>query len=347
MATDADAMALDGPPMAGGQPLAESVADAAAQWLTVLMCDQVTEQQRQRFERWRGEHADHERAWRHIETVRGRLAMLQPAAAYQALVPHAEGDGDATRSRGRRNVLRALFWGGTLGAGVLIAARSEPWRRVAADHRTATGERREIRLDDGTAVTLNTATALDVRFDARQRLLRLVAGEILLASGHARDVRAEDARPLVVETGHGHIRAMGTRFAVRRYAERTQVTVIESAVEVTPRDAFATSRVVRAREQTSFNAAAIDPVVVADDRSTAWLKGQIVADDLPLAAFVDELSRYRPGVLRCAGDVAALRLSGVFPLEDTDRILAILPRVLPVRVRWRTRYWVTVEPAAA
>jgi transmembrane sensor len=43
--------------------------------------------------------------------------------------------------------------------------------------------------------------------------------------------------------------------------------------------------------------------------------------------------------------VASLRFSGVFPLGDTDRILAMLPSVLPVQVRLRTRYWTTVEPA--
>jgi transmembrane sensor len=50
-------------------------------------------------------------------------------------------------------------------------------------------------------------------------------------------------------------------------------------------------------------------------------------------------------VLRIDPQIASLRLSGVFPLADTDRILATLPSVLPVRVQWSTRFWVTVTPA--
>lgn len=71
----------------------------------------------------------------------------------------------------------------------------------------------------------------------------------------------------------------------------------------------------------------------------------MIADELRLDAFVAELERYRPGLLRCDPAVAGLRVSGVFPLDDTDRILAMLPSVLPVRVRQRSRYWVSIQAA--
>ena len=70
-----------------------------------------------------------------------------------------------------------------------------------------------------------------------------------------------------------------------------------------------------------------------------------MADEMRLGEFADELARYRPGVVRCSSEVAGLRISGVFPLDDTDRILASLTDVLPVRVRMRTRYWAAIEPA--
>ena len=64
-----------------------------------------------------------------------------------------------------------------------------------------------------------------------------------------------------------------------------------------------------------------------------------------LADFVQELSRYRPGWLRCDPAVADLRVSGVFQIDDTDRALAAVAHALPVRVERRTRYWVTLIPA--
>ncbi|HBD34979.1 MAG TPA: histidine kinase, partial [Cupriavidus sp.] len=60
------------------------------------------------------------------------------------------------------------------------------------------------------------------------------------------------------------------------------------------------------------------------------------------ADFLAEVDRYRPGRLRCAPDVADLRVSGTFPIADTDRILDALRTALPVRIQFLTRYWTTV-----
>ena len=77
----------------------------------------------------------------------------------------------------------------------------------------------------------------------------------------------------------------------------------------------------------------------------AWLDGLIVTRNMRLGDFLAEVARYRPGFLSCAADIADLRLSGVFRLEDTDRLLAVLPQTLPVQLRYRTRWWVTLERA--
>jgi transmembrane sensor len=122
--------------------------------------------------------------------------------------------------------------------------------------------------------------------------------------------------------------------------------VLESAVEITSGDAPGQSEVLHAGERTTFTRQAIDAAQPASGQDSAWTRGQIVADNMRLADFLAELARYRPGIVRCEGNVANLRVSGVFPLNDPDRILAILPKVLPVQVRLRTRYWVTVEAAS-
>ena len=71
----------------------------------------------------------------------------------------------------------------------------------------------------------------------------------------------------------------------------------------------------------------------------------LVASDMRLDRFIDELRRYRPGLITLAPEVAGLRLSGVFPLADTDRILQSLVQVLPVRIHVPVRYWVRIGPA--
>ena len=78
----------------------------------------------------------------------------------------------------------------------------------------------------------------------------------------------------------------------------------------------------------------------------AWADGLIVTRGMRLADFLSEVGRYRHGYLGCSADIADLRLSGVFRLEDTDTLLAILPQTLPVQVRYRTRWWVSLERSA-
>ena len=70
----------------------------------------------------------------------------------------------------------------------------------------------------------------------------------------------------------------------------------------------------------------------------------MVASQMRLDDFLAELSRYRRGRLGCDPAIAGLRVSGVYPLDNTDRVLAALTSALPVEVHTFTRYWVTLRP---
>ena len=76
----------------------------------------------------------------------------------------------------------------------------------------------------------------------------------------------------------------------------------------------------------------------------AWSRGVLVADNTPLGVLLAEIARYRHGVLRCAPELARLPVSGTFQLKDTDKLLHLLQRSLPIRLRQRTRLWITIEP---
>lgn len=328
-------------PMAQGRPIDPSVAHAAADWLTLAMSGDMTDAERQRLQRWRHASPDHERAWLHIEAVMDRLGALESTAAHRSL----SRTGAPTSAKRRRAVTALLALGMASGAG-WMATESTIGRRMLANVRTATGEQRTITLDDGSRVLLNTDTAVDIAFDASRRVLRLVAGEVMITTGHAAtDSGAPDSRPFIVQTRDGAIRALGTRFIVRQDDEETRVSVLESAVEVTPAQAAETPTLLNAGERLAFTRHRVLQRASVDVAATAWTRGQLIAEDARLGDFINELARFRPGVLRCDPAVADLRFSGVFPIADTDRILALLPNSLPITVRRRTRYWVTVGPA--
>ena len=323
---------------AGLGAIAEEVQQQAAEWLTVLMSDEASEAEHAAWQRWRGADPEHERAWQHIDAVSRRFNGLHRSAAAQALAGTQQ-----QAVNGKRRQL--LAWLGVAAGGGMLAAQTDAWdgvRALRADYRTATGERREVVLDDGSVLSLNTGSAVNVRFDASRRLIELLAGEILVTSGHG----AGSAAPLEVATREGVVRALGTRFSVRQHDGSSMVDVFESAVDIRPRDGGGVPLRLAAGRGVAFSRHAPDTPHAVDAHADAWARGQLIVDDVTLGDFLADLARYRPGVIDCAPAVAQLRLSGVFPLADTQRILNMLPNSLPVQVRSRTRYWVTVEPAA-
>ena len=278
-----------------------------------------------------------------MDSVRGMM---------QAIPPHIGAPVLQAPLKGRRQALRGLALlasGGAIGYAVYGSADdAAPWRAALAEYRTGVGEQRSVRLADGSLLILNTDSAVDVRFDAGQRTVMLRSGEIVIETAHRPHAGApRDTRPFVVQTAHGAMRALGTRFTVRHAPESTTLVVLEHAVAVRPARAVLQTPpvLVRAAQQLVFNAAGAAPLQAGDDLADAWRHGSIVVDNWPLSRLVAELGRYRTGHLACDSAVANLRVSGAFPVADTDQALAVLARSLPVRARRLTRYWVTVGAA--
>ncbi|WP_326537996.1 FecR domain-containing protein [Pseudorhodoferax sp.] len=320
-------------------PLPRAVVRVAAQWMACLHAGEATASQRDAFALWRGADPLHELAWQRAERLHAALGTLPPALGLQVL--------DRPRHQGQRRV--ALRTMAALAAAV--PAGYLAWRGTRSDgpgwtaaHSTATGERRSTVLPDGTRLHLNTATAVDLDFqpgDAGLRRVLLHRGEVQIETAHD-----AQQRPFVVDTRHGRIRALGTRFVVRQLGSEagTLVAVQHSAVEVRPGAARGQPpTVVQAGRQARFDTAAVQPLAAADPQQAAWTRGLLFAANQRLADFAAELGRHRPGLLRCAPAVAGLRISGVFRLDDTDAVLAALPDTLPVRVAWRTRWWVAIS----
>ncbi|NIE74079.1 DUF4880 domain-containing protein [Pantoea sp. Ap-967] len=279
--------------------------------------------------RWRAEHPSHEQAWQRLAVFDGRLDGMPLPQVSRTL-----------RQRDRRTVLKglAVLLGGTaLIGGANLGLRDSPW---LAEQRTATGQRRRLPLPDGGWLQMNSGTALDVVFDGQQRRIRLLAGEIMVQTGkHAAE------RPFWVETPMGSLQALGTGFSVRLADDSALLAVEQGAVAVHPGALAHAAAVIQAGEQVRFDRQRLFAVQALDRDALAWREGFLVVRQWRLAQLCAELGRYRSGVLRCDPAVADLLISGVFPLDEPERALAALGRSLPVRARYLTRWWVSLEPA--
>ena len=305
----------------------------AADWAMTLRYDQPDASQRRAFERWRQQSSAHEAAWQRAESVFHAFEQV-PEPTGKAAIAKLETGYD------RRRMLKLLSL-------VLVAApvgglvwHRLPWQSWAADAYTAAGELRTLDLPDGSRLVLNTHSAVNIDFTAQARRIRLVKGEILITT---HPDPAPVARPFLVDTAYGVVRALGTRFSVRQLdRQQCHVAVFERAVEIRPLSGAV--RTLSAGEQANFDVSGVDAPSPVDDSAAFWERGMLLAKDMRLEEVVAELARYRHGVLRCAPAVANLRVSGAISLADTDAGLALLEKNLPVRIRRLTPYWISVGP---
>lgn len=305
--------------------------EAAATWYVELNDGTASASRTQAWRQWLAASPQHAAAWARVEQLQQQWALVPPQAALRSL--------GAAQAK-RREVLKVLGLLLALGGSGWLAAERLPYQALMAQQRTGSGERRSVQLADGTQLELNVGTALDVQYDAALRAIALYQGEVFIKTA------ADPARrPFIVHTGNGSVRALGTEFSVRLLPAQTRVGVLQSAVEIRPQHHLGRVLRLEAGQQASFDAEQFGPARPLPEDSTAWRMGMLSVNDWRLGEFIDELARYRPGVLRCAPAVRALSISGAFSVDDTDIALANLPKTLPVSVRYLSRYWVSVEPA--
>ncbi|MGC9744059.1 FecR domain-containing protein [Pseudomonas sp. P1B16] len=311
-------------------PVASAIIEQASHWLMLQWGGELDKEQQRRFAEWRTADPEHDRAWQRLEHLQNTLSGVPTDTALAVLreLPDA-------RRRQTLKLLGALL----LAGGSSYLAQSQlPWREATADLRSGTGERLQRTLADGSRLSLNSGSAVDILFSASERRIRLLAGELLLDSGHD-----PAQRPLIVDTAAGEIQALGTRFCVYQRDDRSQVDLFEGALELRPRQARATR--LQAGQGCWFTATRFGDIAPANLNAIAWHDGRLIAERMPLGQFVAELARHRRGMLRCDPTIAGLPLTGVFPLVDTDRVLTALEQSLPVKVHRLTSLWTTISPA--
>lgn len=306
--------------------------DAAIEWQLCLDSGTVSAEQQHAFAQWLAAQPEHAQVWQQLNGLDIRLASAAAAPARQALL-HSAGKNGVRRLAG--TALGLLLAGGLL---LGLLAQQRPLGDYLADERTARGEQRELQLTDRSRIRLNSASAVDIDFSADQRAIRLRSGEILVQTAHG------DTRPFVVLTEHGRLRALGTRFLVRREGDSTRLTVLQSAVAAQPVEG-ATERIIEAGEQVLMQRRRLGGVLPAPLSAAAWSHGMLVAENLRLSDLLEALGEYRSGYLGLDPSLAELRISGSFPLHDSDKALAALPPSLPVRIEQFGKWWTRVVPA--
>ncbi|MEX5586973.1 FecR domain-containing protein, partial [Pseudomonas urmiensis] len=204
---------------------AQAQVDQAIDWLVKLRFDEPSARTERQFQQWLASHPHNALAWQRVRTLSDELAGLPSDLSRRTL------EGSRRQQISRRDHLKLLA---VLAVGGSLAwAAREPLGLPAllADSSTATGERRDVQGSDGSRIQLNTASAIDLRYSADQRLLTLIRGELTL------DSNANDKRPFIIATQLGALSTHDGQLLLRENAQGLLLAVRRGEVTLMPNSA--------------------------------------------------------------------------------------------------------------
>jgi transmembrane sensor len=335
-----------------------SIAEQASHWWELLHSESASSTDHREFGEWVARSP--ERVEAYLQTARLVQAIKSPQliwpsttaevlireakASSEAVLPFSTRRAAAAVDRGDAPRFQRFAWGAAavvlLGIGLAIFMLQTPLQ-----FKTELGEQRSVLLADGSRVTLNTASEIEVNLHNRRRWVRLVKGEALFEVAH--DV----SRPFEVRTGNAVISDVGTQFNVDMRSNGTTVTVVDGQVAVNSAttgenagakpagggpESMSQGVVLGAKDRVVITPSGLGAPQHGINVSAAvlWTQRQLMFERRSLGEVAEEFNRYNRD--RIDIDSAELRrqeVTGVFEAKDPASFVAFLSSLPGVEIR--------------
>lgn len=298
----------------------------AQQWLVRLTSGCATAADATDFRDWCARSDAHAQAFtqaRQLWQALGPAAQqLEHSRTPAASNPLHESDTVARRRFGRRSFLT----GAVAASAALVLLRPSLFGEItglAADYHTSVGEQRSVMLANDVRLELNTQTRINQRvFDDGSQGIELLDGEI--------EVRTQT--PFKMRAGTGWISSDSGRFVVRATGPEVLVTCVGEHLSLEHR-----GQILRldSDQQMSYGEREHSPPRVVDTTVvTAWRQRLLIFEDETLAHVIDELNRYRSGVILLMNDeLGQRRVQARFRLDQLSDVAALIRDAYGAQVR--------------
>ena len=296
----------------------------AADWLARLNRLSVTTKSLHDFWDWKGDARNAE-AFARVEADWKALGVLEGDPDIQAATQKALRDHPAKAPQAPRRMTLSLAFATGLfvmgGAALWFVSGPQP------TYTTAVGEQRVVVLSDGSRVRLNTDSQIRVQYRPGERHIVLTRGEAFFEAAH------DSSRPFVVAADGAQVRALGTKFDVRRDPFAVSVTLLQGRVEVARTGQGAAATLAPNQQLTVTDRGMSAPRAADAVEASSWTTGHLTFRGVPLRDAVAEVNRYsaRKIVLESADRFAGEPVSGVFDVGDTGAFVTAVSTVFDLQ----------------
>ena len=347
-------------------PDAAELEERAAEWAVRMAEGGLSEEEKGAFQSWYATSARHREAFSRLSQLWEHCDALTELADHAAadITRASRADDDSRRAGAlrylpcRRALLAAsaaaiaLLGASALEQDVLVTPSPAAGEVYETAAETAVGERRTVTLPDGSAVELNTASQVAVRYVANERVIRLTRGEAHFT------VAANPRRPFSVHVANRVVTAVGTAFTVQLRHDAVEVTVDEGRVRLAESLA-ATVGVASSEPAGSLPALVagqsallhegsrqIEALAPAElERRLAWRQGMLAFAGEPLSQVLAEINRYTEIVIEVTDPALRdLPVAGRLRIDNVDSMLQALQLMADVRVERVNDRYVRVSP---
>ena len=293
----------------------------ALHWFTRLRAENLGNDERTAFAAWRLQ-AQNARAYAEVEQL------------WQTLELPAHRVRKADRAK-------AKHWPRYAAAACLLLAAGAAWlsmptlQGLGSDYATVAGERREVLLNDGSRLWLDSASVVDVDLQGATRTVRLRQGRVFAQVVH-------DGRPFVVHVDEAKVEVLGTRFSVSREAGGDEVVLLSGRVRVsTP----AQQQLLAPGQRLMVHGGQVDaPQTVDAERLLAWRTGQLRVREVPLQQVLQQLAGYQGKRLVLLNEQAGQRrVSGSFNLDQAESALDALVTSQQLQAHALLGHWLIIR----
>lgn len=309
-----------------------ALSKTAAKWFIRMQEAAPDSIERSQFEVWlmqnplhQQEYASIGEAWNGIDSIDELKKLVDAKQAKQT----TQRMNQSKRAKKIKNALAAISacivfaFAGLIGQQQYQQWQAAPIMQLASQ--TSTAQLATQTLEDGSQITLNAQSQIQVTYYRHQRHVDLLKGEAIF------NVQKDASRPFVVETNNAKITVLGTRFAVNKLSQLVRVSVDHGKVQVESKADGGKLILQNGQVAEIPNGQAVQPKNAQATDYFKFATGTIVFNQADMLEVAEVLSRYRQKKVAVKGS-SQDNISAVFQVKDTETFINTLPKIANVTI---------------